>query len=168
MNPMREIRIDKVTLNVGCGDDAAKLERAKKLLEYLTNNQQPMTTKSKKRSTFGMPKHQPIGMKITLRKGKAIEFFKSVLQSTENKVKLSQIDKEGNINFGIKDYIDLPNIRYQHPIGMMGFDVAVTVERAGYRIKRRRIQKGKIPKDHRINKEEVASWLKEKFGVQIE
>jgi large subunit ribosomal protein L5 len=90
------------------------------------------------------------------------------LQSTENKVKLSQIDKEGNINFGIKDYIDLPNIRYQHAIGMMGFDVAVTLERAGYRIKRRRIQKRKIPKGHRINKEEVGSWLKEKFGVQVE
>lgn len=168
MNPMREIRIDKVTLNVGCGDDAAKLERAKKLLEYLTDNQTPLITKSKKRSTFGMPKHKPIGMKITLRKGKAIEFFKSILQSTENKVKLSQIDKEGNINFGIKDYIELPNIRYQHPIGMMGFDAAVTLERAGYRIKRRRIQKRKIPKGHRINKEEVVNWLKEKFGVQVE
>lgn len=168
MNPIREIKIDKVTLNVGCGDDAAKLDRAKKLLEYVTDNQVPMITKSKKRSTFGVPKHKPIGMKVTLRKQKAIEFFKSVLQSTENKVKLSQIDKEGNINFGIKDYIDLPNIRYQHAIGMMGFDVAVTLERAGYRIKRRRIQKRKIPKGHRINKEEVGSWLKEKFGVQVE
>jgi len=168
MNPMREIKIDKITLNVGCGDDATKLDRAKKLLEYITDNQVPMITKSKKRSTFGVPKHKPIGMKVTLRKQKAMEFFKSVLQSTENKVKVSQIDKEGNINFGIKDYIDLPNVRYKHEIGMMGFDVAVTLERAGYRIKRRRVQKRKIPKSHRINKEEVASWLKEKFGVQVE
>jgi len=165
---MKEIKISKVTLNVGCGDDASNLERAKRLLEYLTDNQQPMMTKSKKRSTFGVPKHKPIGMKVTLRKQKAIEFFKSVLQSTENKVKLSQIDNEGNINFGIKDYIDLPNVKYKHEIGMMGFDVAVTLERSGYRIKRRRIQKRKIPKSHRINKEEVVNWLRDKFGVQIE
>ena len=164
---MREIKIDKVTLNVGCGDDAAKIERAKKLLEHLTD-QTAIVTKSQKRSTFGVPKHKPLGMKVTLRKAKAVEFFKSVLQSTENKVKLSQIDDEGNINFGIRDYIDLPNIKYQHAIGMMGFDVAVTLERAGFRIKKRRIQKRKIPRKHKINKEEVANWLKEKFGVQVE
>ena len=168
MNPMREIKIAKLTLNIGCGDDAAKLDRAKKLLEYLNDKQKPMITKSKRRSTFGVPKHKPIGIKLTLRKEKAMEFFKAVLKSTENKVRLSQIDKEGNINFGIKDYIDLPDIRYQHAIGMMGFDVAVTLERAGYKIKRRRIQKRKIPKDHRLNKEEVANWLKEKFGVKVE
>jgi large subunit ribosomal protein L5 len=163
---MREIKIDKVTLNIGCGDDSAKIERAKELLEYLTG-QEPVVTKSKKRSTFGVPRHKPIGVKVTLRKGKAMEFFKSVLQSTENKVKLSQIDNEGSINFGIKDYIDLPNIRYKHSIGMLGLDVAVTLERPGFRIKKRKIQQRKIPRKHKINKEETASWLKEKFGVEV-
>lgn len=167
MNPMREIKIDKVTLNVGCGDDHAKIERAKELLKYLTE-QTPIMTKSKRRSTFGIPKHKPLGMKVTLRKAKAVEFFKSVLESVENKVKLSQLDNEGNINFGIKDYIELPDVRYQHSIGMLGLDVAVTLERPGYKIKKRKIQKRKIPKKHKINKEEVANWLKEKFGVQVE
>lgn len=164
---MREIKIDKVTLNVGCGDDAAKIEKGKMLLEYLTG-QKPKVTTSKRRSTFGVTKHKPIGVMVTLRKNKAMEFFKSVLKSTENIVKMSQMDKDGNINFGIKDYIDLPDVKYQYAIGMMGLDVSVTLERLGYRIKRRRIQKRKIPKVHKINKEEVSNWLKEKFGVKVE
>ena len=33
MNAMKEIRVEKVTLNVGTGTDKEKLDRAKKLLE---------------------------------------------------------------------------------------------------------------------------------------
>lgn len=164
---MKEIKIEKVSLNIGCGDDAAKIERAKKLLEYLSE-QKPVVTKSKKRSTFGVAKGKPIGVMVTLRGIKAAELLKSVFQSMDNKIKLSQLDNEGNINIGIKEYIDLPNVRYQHAIGMLGFEVAVTLERTGYKIKRRRIEKKKIPKSHKINKEEVSNWLKEKFGVQVE
>lgn len=165
-NPMREIRIEKVTLNVGCGADAAKLERAKKLLEYLTGRK-PFVTKSKRRSTFGVAKGKPIGAKVTLRKQAAIEFFKKILSSLDNKLKSSQFDKDGNLNVGVKEYIDL-GYKYSHEIGMLGLDVAVTFARAGYRIAKRKIQRRKIPRKHRIKREEVMSWLKEKFGVTIE
>lgn len=166
-NPMREIRIEKVTLNIGCGDDPGKIERAKKLLEILSQ-QKPFITRSKRRSTFGVPKHKPIGVKVTLRKKKAQEFFKSVLQALGNKLQPSFIDNDGNINIGIKEYIELPNIRYDPAIGMLGLDVAVTLERPGFRIKRRRIQKRKIPKEHKINKEDVINWLKSNYGVEVE
>ena len=35
MNPMREIKIEKITINIGTGEAGEKLERAKKLLEKL-------------------------------------------------------------------------------------------------------------------------------------
>jgi len=166
-NPMREIRIEKVTLNVGCGGDLQKIERAKKLLEMLTGKK-PVTTKSKRRSTFGIAKGKPVGVKVTLRKKDAEEFFKKVLLAVDKKVKQSQLDKDGNLNIGIKEYIDLPNIKYQPSIGILGFDTAVTFERPGYRVKRRKVKKGNIPKEHRINKEDVIKFLKEKFGVAVE
>ncbi len=165
--PMLAIMIGKVTLNVGCGDDPQKIERAKKLLEKLSE-QTVVVTKSKTRNKFGVPKGKPIGVMVTLRKKKAEDFLKAVLESVGKKVKSSQLDKDGNINFGIREYIDLPNIKYSHDIGMLGFDVAVTLERPGYRIKYRRIQKKDIPKQHKINKEDTISWLKEKFGVEVE
>lgn len=165
-NPMRAIRIEKVTLNVGCGDDKEKIEKAKKLLEYLTEGR-PMITKSKRRSTFGMTKGKPIGVMITLRKKKAVEFLKKALQGVENRLKASQFDKEGNFSFGIKEYIEIPNVKYKHEIGMLGLDVSVTLERPGFRIKRRRIQKRKIPTRHKINREEAMNWVKNNFGVDV-
>ncbi len=166
MNPMKEIKIDKVTLNVGCAGDLQKIEKAKKLLEMLSG-MKPIVTLSKRRSTFGIAKGKPVGVKVTLRKKKAEEFFEKVLKAYENKVKISQIDNNGNISFGIKEYIDLPNVRYSHEIGLLGLDVCVTLSRKGYRVARRKVKKNKIGKEHKINKEETINWLKEKYGVSI-
>lgn len=163
---MRKIKIEKVTLNIGCGDDKEKIDKAVNLLEYLTEKK-PVITKSKKRSTFGVPKEKPIGVMVTLRKAAAVEFLKKAFEGVEKKIKLSQVDDSGNFSFGIKEYIDIPGIRYKHDIGMLGLDVVVTLERSGFRIKRRRIQKRKIPRKHIINKEETVNWLKNNFGVEM-
>jgi len=165
LNPMQEIRIEKVTLNVGCAGDLQKIERAKKLLEKLTG-QKPVITKSRKRSTFGIAKGKPVGVKVTLRKEKALNFLRLVLQAV-GKLKVSQFDENGNLNIGIKEYIDLPGVKYSHEIGMLGFDVAVTLERPGFRIKRRKRMRRKIPSKVKIKKDEAIKWFKEKFGVSI-
>jgi large subunit ribosomal protein L5 len=166
MNPMQELRIEKITLNLGCGDDKQKIEKAVKLLEMLTEKK-AVITKSKKRSTFGVPKGKPIGAMVTLRKKDAEEFLKKSFVAKENKISLNQFDKDGNFSFGIREYIDLPGVRYSHEIGMLGFDVAVTLERRGFRIKRRRIKKTQIPTKQKITREEAAEWLKNKFGIEI-
>lgn len=166
MNPMRELKIAKVTLNIGAGDDKQKIEKSVKLLEMLTEKK-AVATKSKKRSTFGVAKGRPIGAMVTLRKKDAEEFLKKAFVAKENKLSMSQFDKDGNFSFGIKEYIDIPGVRYLHEIGMMGFDIAVTVERKGFRIKRRRIKKTQIPRKQKITKEEAAEWLKNKFGVAV-
>ncbi|MBI2542604.1 MAG: 50S ribosomal protein L5 [Candidatus Aenigmarchaeota archaeon] len=165
-NPMRQIRIEKITLNIGCGDDKQKIEKAQKLLEMLTNRK-PVITKSKKRSTFGIPKGKPLGVKVTLRKKPAEEFFERTLKAFDNNVKNSNVDSSGNINLGVREYIDLPNVRYSPQIGMFGLDVAVTLERPGFHIKKRRIKKSIIGKSHKIYKEDAINWLKRR-GVNVE
>jgi len=165
-NPLRSIRVEKVTLNIGCGDDKNKLEKATKLLEYLTERK-PLVTKSKRRSTFGVAKGRPIGVMVTLRGKAAEEFLKRALEGIEKKMKASQFDDQGNFSFGLKEYIDVPGVRYKHDIGMLGLDVVVTLERPGFRIKRRRIQQRKIPAKHKINKEETMEWVKKTFGAEV-
>jgi large subunit ribosomal protein L5 len=165
-NPLHAIRIEKVTLNVGCGDDKAKIERAQKLLQMLTEKK-PKITKSKRRSTFGVAKGKSLGVMVTLRKKSAEEFLKNVLQSLGNKIKSSQFDKEGNFSIGVREYIDLPGVKYSHDIGMLGLDVSVTLERAGFHISKRRAHQTKIPKKHKINKEESMEWVKHAFGVDV-
>jgi len=162
---MQEIRIEKVTLNIGCAGDLQKIEKAQKLLEKLTG-QKPVITKSRRRSTFGIAKGKPVGVKVTLRKEKALNFLGLVLQAV-GKLRASQFDNEGNLNIGIKEYIDLPGVKYLPEIGMLGFDVAVTLERPGFRIKRRKIRRKKTPSKVKIKKEEAIKWFKEKFGVSI-
>jgi large subunit ribosomal protein L5 len=164
MNKMREIRIEKVTVNVGCGGDLDKIERAKKLLEWLTG-QKPIVTLSRKRSTFGIAKGKPVGVKVTLRKKKAEEFLQKVLQAKKNTLSSSQISN-GTFSIGIAEYIELPGVKYQHEIGSLGFDVCVTLERPGFRVKRRKIKKAKINKKHNINKEDVIEFLR-KRGVNV-
>jgi len=161
---MKNIRIEKVTINIGCGGDREKIERAKKLLQILTG-QKPVVTLSRKRSTFGLAKGKPVGVKVTLRKKKAEDFFHRVLEAVDNKINQRQIG-DGSINIGIKEYIELPGIKYQHDIGMLGMDVTISLERPGFRVARRRVKKAEIGKKHKIYKEDVINWLKQR-GVKI-
>ena len=164
-NPMREIRIEKVTINIGCGEGGEKLERALKLLEKLTGRK-PVITKTHKRTTFGMAKNRPIGAKVTLRKNDAYEFLKRAFKAIDNKLPSSCFDELGNFSFGIKEYIDIPGIKFDPEIGILGMDVCITLERPGYRVKRKKL-KSKIGKNHVIKKEEAMEWVKNKFGVEI-
>lgn len=161
------IVIDKVTINLGCAGDEGAIERAKKLLIMLTDEKKPVVTVSKRRSTFGIAKGEPVGVKKTLRGKAAAEFLKLALGGVENRLKGSQFDSEGNFSFGVKEYIEMPGVKYKYEIGMLGFDVAVSLRRAGFRISRRRIQKGKISTKHKIKKEESMEWAKKNFGVEI-
>jgi len=163
-NPMREIRIEKVTLNIGCGDNKEKLKKAEKLLQTIAE-QKPIITRTRKRTTFGMPRKKAIGVKVTLRKEKTKNFLKNVFTAVDKEMKEKQINND-NFSIGIKEYIDLPNVKYDPDMGIMGLDVCVTLERPGFRIKRRMI-KSRVGKKHLITKEETITWLKKNFGVKI-
>jgi len=164
MNPMKKVRLEKVTLNIGTTTDKEKLERALKLLEKLTGKK-PVVTKTHKRNTFGIAKGRPIGAKITLRGKEAEEMLKKVFSGVDNSIKIKQIN-DGNFSIGVKEYIDLPGANYDPEIGVLGFDCTVTLERPGYRVKRRRLRKAKIGKKHLITKEETVEWIKS-LGVKI-
>jgi len=167
-NPMRRILIDKVTINIGVGKPGEPLEKAQKLLQKLFPDKKPVITKAKKRvPAWGIRPGLPIGVKLTLRKKDAYEALKWLLKAVNNTLKESQFDEFGNFGFGIKEYVWIPVIKYDPEIGMYGMDVIVTVKRPGYRVMKRRIEKGKVPRRHRTTKEEVIEWLKKEFGVQI-
>ena len=70
MGAMKDIRIEKVTLNIGAGKDQAKLEKGMKLIKNITGLS-PVKTHSKKRiPEWGIRPGLPIGCKITLRNKK--------------------------------------------------------------------------------------------------
>jgi len=165
MNPMRDIRIEKITLNIGCGEAGEKLDKAKKLLEILTNKK-IVITNTHKRTTFGMAKGRPIGCKITLRGKDAEEFLKKALDAVDFKLTKSVFDKQGSFSFGIKEHIDIHGVKYDPEIGIFGMDVCVTLERPGFRVKRKKISH-KIGKKHLIKLEEAMDWVVKNYKVEI-
>jgi len=161
---MQEIRIEKLDLNMGCAGDNKKIEIAQKFLEKITG-QKSLVTLTKKRTTFGAAKGRPMGVKVTLRKKKAENLLKDLFEAVDNKVKSNQVGG-GIFSFGVKESIDLPNVKYDPEIGIVGFDVSIALERPGFRVKRRSIKNAKIGKKHLITKEQTIEWLK-KFGVEV-
>lgn len=167
MNLMKEIRIEKVTLNVGAGKDQTKLEKGILLLKNITGINPVKTFTNKRIPSWGLRPGLPIGCKLTLRGKKAKEILARLLDAKENTLSLHQFDKEGNIAFGLHEYIDIPGVKYDPKIGIMGLEVCVTLGRAGFRIKKRRIMKRKISQKHRIKKEEVIEFMKKGFNVNV-
>lgn len=161
---MRDIRIEKITLNIGCGTKTP-IETARTVLKNVSGGK-VVVTKTKKRSTFNVPKNKAIGCKITMRKGTE-PFLKRLLEAKENKLRTSNFDNTGNFSFGIKEYIDLPDMDYDPKIGVLGFDVCVTLERPGYRVKRKRLPR-KLGKAHTIRKEDAIEFARQRFGIEIE
>ena len=92
-----------------------------------------------------------------MRKDRAIKLLQKLLEAVDNKLRENQFDSNGNVAFGIHEYIDIPGVKYDPKIGIMGLEVCVTLERPGYRIKRRRLLARKIPARHRVSRQEKTS-----------
>ena len=168
MNQMEQVKIAKATVNIGVGESGERLARAEKLLINITD-QKPVRTISKVTNPeFGIRRGQPIACKVTLRNEKASKAVKMVLDGIGNNIKASQFDQQGNVAFGIQEHIDIPGMRYDPDIGIFGMNVAITFEKPGYRIKRRKIQNQKVPAKHQVTKEETMEFMKNEFQVNIE
>lgn len=164
---MREIIVEKVTLNAGIGKPGPELDKAMKLLHTLTKSK-PIQTKAKRRIPgWGLRPGLPIGCKVTLRKKRSTEILKQLLQALNNRLDESKFDENGNFAFGIAEYLDIPGVEYNAEVGIIGLEVAVTLSRKGYRIKRRKLRKRKIPHKHAITKDDAIKFMKEKFNVKI-
>jgi len=164
---MKNIRIGKVVINIGVGKSGEPIERAKKAVEEIAG-QKPSERNAKDTvRDFGIHKGEPIGVMVTLRKEKAMEILKKLLAAKNNQVKGSSFDNFGNISFGIREHIDIPGIKYKPEIGIVGMDVAIALERPGYRVSRRSRIPAKIGKEHRISKDDAIAFFKEKLSVEV-
>ena len=169
MNPMKNIRIEKITLNVGAGKDQKVLEKGVTLLKHITGLDPVKTTTQKRIAGWGLRPGLPIGTKITIRdEGKAKDLIKRLFVSQKNTIRKGCFDDNGNISFGVREYIDIPEVKYNPDVGMLGFQATITLSRPGYRIIRRNIRKSKVPLSHRVNQEEAIEYMEKEFKVKVE
>ena len=172
MNPMRQIRIEKVTLNIGVGEPGERLAKAeevlKRVLALVGIDQKPVRTRAKVRvQRWGIRPGLEIGVKVTVRGKKAYDLLNLLFDAIGRKIPAKSFDPHGNFSFGIAEYIEIPGMKYDPSIGIFGMDVTVTLERPGYRVKRRKRRRSKVGKNHLIMKDEAIEYVKETFGVEV-
>ncbi len=164
--PMREPYIAKVVIDMCTGGGEA-LTRATTILEALSG-QTP--TQSRARQTvrdFGIRRREPIAVRVTLRQKKAQEFLVKALEAKENILLIKNWDLDGNFAFGIAEHINIPDVKYDPQLGIQGMNITVCVERPGFRVKRRKRKRTKVPYRHRLTPDESMVFVKNKFGIEI-
>ena len=168
MDNMKIIKIEKITLNIGAGKDQSRLEKGMVLLNSIGNATPVKTVTNKRIQEWGLRPGLPIGCKLTLRKEKALKLLPRLFEAVDNRLNPKQFDDNGNVAFGIHEYIEIPGVKYDPKIGIMGLQVCVTLERPGYRIKKRRLLTRKIPLRHRISKQEAIEFISKNFNTMVE
>ena len=166
-NLMKKIFLAKVVLNMGVGKSGDPIEIGKQTLKQITGKKPNPRNAKKSHRDWGIRKGEPIGVAVTVRNNDAVELLKKLLETKDNKINGRAIDNEGNLSFGIKEHIDIPGIKYDPKIGILGLEVSVSLARYGFNIKLRSKRKAKVGKNHRITKNETIKFLTEEFGVQI-
>ncbi len=167
-NPMRALRVEKVTVNIGVGEAGEKLVKAQKVLEMVTGQKSVQTVSKTVNRDLGIRVGMPLGCKVTLRGEAAEDFLVRALSIRENKIYEYSFDKEGNMSFGISDYTDFDGMKYDPEIGIFGMDVNVVIRRVGgCRVERRALLSRRIPKEHRVQRDEAIEFVKDKFKVEV-
>ena len=167
MSTMRDLHVEKVVVNIGVGEAGERLAKAEKVLEMVTK-QKPVETLSKTvNRDLGIREGMPLGCKVTLRGDAAVDFVKQALSIREMRVPEYSFDKEGNMSFGISDYTDFEGMKYDPEIGIFGMDISVVLRRPGNRITQRALLKRRIPKSHRVGRDEAIQYMKDNFQIEV-
>jgi large subunit ribosomal protein L5 len=166
-NAMKKIRLEKLVLNMGVGKSGDAIETAKKALNQISGKKSCARDAKETQRDWGVRKGEPIGVAVTVRGNDAATLLKRLFEAVGNKVKGRSFDNFGNYSFGIKEHIDIPGIKYDPQIGILGLEAAITLTRPGFSVRIRSRHKASVGKHHRISKEESMEFLTREFGVAV-
>merc|ERR1712147_130717 len=159
---MKEMRIQKLCINICVGESGDRLVRAGKVLEALTG-QTPVFSKARYTvRSFGIRRNEKIAVHCTVRGAKAEEILEKGLKVKEYELRRVNFSETGNFGFGIAEHIDL-GIKYDPSIGIYGMDFYVVLARPGCNIAYRRRKKSRVGFQHRITKADSTKWFQQKY-----
>ena len=152
---------------MGVGKSGDPIETGKKTLVQITGKKPNARNAKKAQRDWGVRKNEPIGVAVTVRNDDAKELLKKIFEAKGNSVNTKSFDKDGNLSFGILEHIDIPGIKYDPKIGILGLNITVNLSRPGFNIKLRSKHKAKIGRTHKISPKDAKDYLTREFGVNV-
>jgi large subunit ribosomal protein L5 len=162
-NKIREIKLEKVILNIGGVAD--KLDKGFILLEKISGKKPVKVRATKRIPTWNVRPGLEVGTKVTLRGEDALNMVKKLLPSIDNTLKEKQI-QPNCFSFGIHEYIEIPGMEYIREVGIMGLEVTVVFSRAGKSVETKKVKRGKSRR-LTVAREEIENYLTTKFNTEI-
>ena len=166
-SPMKKITLDKVVLNMGIGKSGDIIQVAKRALEQISGKKPSTRNARETQRDWGVRKGEPIGVAVTIRGEDAVVLLKRLLEAKGNSINGKSFDNFGNFSFGINEHIDIPGVKYEPSIGILGLGISIALTRPGYGIRKRSKHKASVGKSHVISNQEAKDYLVKEFGVTI-
>ena len=132
---MQAPKIQKVTVNMGCGDakqDSKVLDAATEQLRTITGQQPSVRRARKSIAQFKVREGMPVGVAVTLRGERAYEFLDRLMSVAIPRIRdfrgLSprSFDGRGNYSMGVREQIIFPEIDYDEIDQVRGLDITIT------------------------------------------
>jgi large subunit ribosomal protein L5 len=133
-SPMQIPRIEKVVINVGCGearDNTKVLEAVVRDLGVITGQKAMVTRAKKSVANFKLREGMPIGAKVTLRQDKMWEFLDRLFNVALPRVRdfrginPNAFDGRGNYALGVKEQLIFPEVEYDKIDKIRGMDIVI-------------------------------------------
>lgn len=131
---MQVPRIEKIVVNVGLGEaleNPKAIERATEDIATITG-QKPIVTRAKKSiASFNLREGRPVGVKVTLRRGRMWSFLMRLIHIALPRTRDFQgvspdsFDGRGNYTLGLREQLIFPEINYDNVDKVRGMEVTI-------------------------------------------
>jgi large subunit ribosomal protein L5 len=132
---MQAPKIQKVTVNMGCGDakqDSKVLDAANDQLRAITGQQPSVRRARKSIAQFKVREQMPVGVAVTLRGERSYEFLDRLMSIAIPRIRdfrglnPRSFDGRGNYSLGVREQIIFPEVDYDEIDQVRGLDITIT------------------------------------------